>query len=166
MSEKESTNWYLLFTAFRAEKKVKAQLDAAEIANSLPMKTSRIRWQHVEKEGRVPAVSRCIFVRICGDDLGRLATVSSLLLPADFSECRLPAEQMENVRILFREDNASVGVVSTDDVSGAKVQVVSGDFQGLTGELLQVADSCQILVRLNKMVSLSINVTLDILKRV
>lgn len=166
MSEKESNNWYILFTAFRAEKKVKAQLDAAGITNYLPMKSSRVWWRNVVKVGSVPAVSRCIFVCLSVGDFGKLATIPSLLLPADFSDCILPAQQMDHVQILFREGNAPVGSVLVDDVSGAMARVISGDFQGLTGELLQVVDDCQILVRLNRMVGLSIKVTSDIVERV
>lgn len=166
MSEKESNNWYILFTAFRAEKRVKAELDAAGIANYLPIKTSRVLWGNVEKVGSIPAVSRCIFVCLCAEDFEKLTTISSLLLPADFSDCILPAQQMDHVRILFREGNALVGAVLVDEVSDVMVRVVNGDFQGLTGELFQVSDDCQVLVRLNRMVSLSINVTSDILERV
>lgn len=64
VSEHEYYNWYVLFTAFHAEKKVKRQLDAAGIGSYLPFKISRFQWQNIKKEMSVPAVARCIFVYI------------------------------------------------------------------------------------------------------
>lgn len=105
MSEKESGDWYILFTSFRAEREVKAQLDAASIVNYLPMKTIQVRWQSVEKKIHVPVISRCVFVRLSGEEFKTLASISSSLLPTNFSDCNLLAQQMENIRILFREGN-------------------------------------------------------------
>lgn len=165
MSEKESYNWYVLLTAFRAEVKAKEQLDAVGIRNYLPFKTVRFQWQNRSKVKNVPTVARCIFVCLSHDDLGKLTTISSLLLPADFDDCRLSDEQMRNVRLLFRESNTPVEWIPTDDVFGPQVQVISGVYQGLMGELLQDADECRVLIRLNKIVNFRVTATLNELKR-
>lgn len=167
MSATESNNWYLLFTAFRAESRVKTQLDAAGVTNYLPVKSVRMLWQNVEKVNRVSALSRCIFVSLPKEELEKLAAVSLLLLPIDFSDCCLSAQEMENVRILFRDGNAPVEWIPADEYApGAMVKVVGGDFQGLMGELLQVADGYRVLVRVSKIVNLATTVTLDQLERV
>ena len=95
--DNESYCWYMVFTAPYAEKKVKKQLDEAGIANLLPLKTSRLLWRNKEWERKVPVTSRCIYVRLSLADLEKLSSITSLLLPADLSNCQLTDQQIEEL---------------------------------------------------------------------
>lgn len=101
----ETKSWYILFTAYRAEAKVKAQLDEAGIISYLPTVTSRLLWRNVRRKKEVPAIARCIFVYLGCDEFDKLAGISSLISFVDFSSCRLSEEQMQQVRLLSSESD-------------------------------------------------------------
>lgn len=94
--DNESCSWYKVFTAAYAEKKVKKQLDEMGVANFLPLKASRLLWRNKACEREVPVTSRCIYVRLSPADLEKLSSITSLLLPADLSNCRLTDQQLED----------------------------------------------------------------------
>ena len=67
-------SWYAVYTAARAEKKVKERLDQIGIENYLPLRTEYRVWSDRKKKVSVPLISGYIFVHIkeetCTDNSG------------------------------------------------------------------------------------------------
>ena len=57
-------SWYAVYTAARAEKKVKERLDQIGIENYLPLRTEYRVWSDRKKKVSVPLISGYIFVHI------------------------------------------------------------------------------------------------------
>lgn len=144
--EKESCNWYLVFTAPHAEKKVKHFLDTESIENYLPLKKRSYIWQSQTKELIVPLLSRCIFIKICPGVKEKLAKLEGIILPANLDDFRVEDEQIDNLRILFNNkvNNAVLWLTQPSD-SGVPARVVSGIYKGLIGEWLDKEVSCLIV---------------------
>lgn len=60
----EKTNWYAVFTASRAEKRVKERLEQAGIENYLPVRKVEFVRDGLVKRLEVPVITGCIFVRV------------------------------------------------------------------------------------------------------
>ncbi len=57
----EKTNWYAVFTASRAEKRVKERLEQAGIENYLPVRKVEFVRDGLVKRLEVPVITGCIF---------------------------------------------------------------------------------------------------------
>lgn len=103
----ESYSWYMLFTALYTEKRVKSKLDELGIANFLPLITSKLLWGDKEINKDVPAISRCIFVRLSIFEVEKLSDIPSLLLPANLSDWQVPEQQIENMNLALIQGDLS-----------------------------------------------------------
>ena len=56
--------WYAVYTAPRAEKKVKEQLDKIGVENYLPLQPVVRLWNNRKKKIFIPVVPGCLFVHI------------------------------------------------------------------------------------------------------
>lgn len=103
----ESYSWYMLFTALYTEQRVKSKLDELGIANFLPLITSKLLWGDKEINKDVPAISRCIFVRLSIFEVEKLSDIPSLLLPANLSDWQVPEQQIENMNLALIQGDLS-----------------------------------------------------------
>ena len=71
----ERTDWYVVFTAFRAEKRVKERLDKAGVENDFPLEVRPCRWGGKVCDIQIPLLSGCLFVKV---EASRLAEVAAL----------------------------------------------------------------------------------------
>ena len=60
----EKTNWYAVFTASRAEKRVKERLEQAGIENYLPVRAVEFVRDGQKRRLEIPVITGCIFVRV------------------------------------------------------------------------------------------------------
>ena len=67
---KENTScWYAVYTAPRAEKKVKEQLDKIGVENYLPLQPVVRLWNNRKKKIFIPVVPGCLFVHISSEEM-------------------------------------------------------------------------------------------------
>lgn len=67
---KENTScWYAVYTAPRAEKKVKEQLDKIGVENYLPLQPVVRLWNNRKKKIFIPVVPGCLFVHISSEEI-------------------------------------------------------------------------------------------------
>ena len=57
----EKTNWYAVFTASRAEKRVKERLEQAGIENYLPVRKVEFERNGQVRRLEIPVITGCIF---------------------------------------------------------------------------------------------------------
>lgn len=104
---KESYSWYMLFTTLYAEKRVKSKLDELGITNFLPMTNSKLLWRDKEINKDVPAIRRCVYVRLSISEMDKLSDIPSLLLPVNLCDWQISGQQMKNITLALCEGNPS-----------------------------------------------------------
>ena len=89
--------WYAIYTASRAEKKVKQALDEAGIENYLPLQEKIRLWSDRKKKVKLPLISSYIFVRILSSDMGTVLKQRGVVcfIKENGTPCSIPDCQME-----------------------------------------------------------------------
>ena len=98
----EKTNWYAVFTAARAEKRVKERLEQAGIENYLPLRAVEFVREGLVKKLEIPVITGCIFVRVSEVNLPSVLSIWGVI--ALLQEKQVPVvisdEQLESFKIL------------------------------------------------------------------
>ena len=162
----EKTNWYVVFTASRAEKRVKLRLEQAGIENYLPVRVVERECEGQIRRIEVPIISGCVFVRVSEADLSSLLSTCGViaLLKGERVPVIISDEQVESLRLL-NERAGDIEVVDKAIPSGDMVRVVQGDLLGIRGELIGVADRQQIVIRISHLAGVCTDIRLDSVER-
>lgn len=146
-----SENWYAVYTASRAEKKVKERLDLLGIANYLPLKWVERRWSDRVKRLEVPLINGYIFVRVTPRQFRAVYTASGVV--AFLKEFGVPApipdRQIHSLRHMNDYAEEEVEVLQEEIPRGSYIRVVRGHLAGIEGELVDYRGKSRLLVRLN-----------------
>ena len=145
----EQTNWYAIYTASRAEKRVKKRLDEAGIVYYIPSRVVEWNSDNQVKRVEVPLFSNCVFVRLTRSEFSKIQDITGIIsflregeTPVVYSE-----QQITSLRLL--NDHAEeIDVVEGDIPVTSSVRVIQGKLLGLEGELLDEPGVCRVLVRL------------------
>ena len=135
----KNTNWYAVFTASRAEKRVKERLEQAGIENYLPVRAVEFVRDGQKRRLEIPVITGCIFVRVSEANLpsvlsiwGGIALLQEKQVPVVISD-----EQLESFKIV----NEGLPV-------GSAIRVLQGELAGVQGELIEVAGGQRVVVRI------------------
>ena len=135
----KNTNWYAVFTASRAEKRVKERLEQAGIENYLPVKEVEFVRDGQKRRLEIPVITGCIFVRVSEANLPSVLSIWGVI--ALLQEKQVPVvisdEQLESFKIL----NEGLPV-------GSAIRVLQGELAGVQGELIEVAGGQRVVVRI------------------
>ena len=137
-------SWYAVYTAARAEKKVKERLDQIGIENYLPLRTEYRVWSDRKKKVSVPLISGYIFVHIKEETFVPVLTTPGVVtfLKEKGKAVAIPAEQIADEPL----------EISYEDIpAGTLVEVVRGKLAGFQGEMVQIRDKYRIVLRLEKL---------------
>lgn len=161
----EKTNWYAVFTASRAEKRVKERLEQAGIENYLPMREVEFVRDGLVKRLEVPVITGCIFVRVSETNLPSVLSILGViaLLKEKQTPIVILGEQLDGLRIL-NENAESLEVVNTGWPVGTTVRVMQGELAGVRGELIEVAGGHLVVIRIPYLIGVCADVSLDCVK--
>ena len=161
----EKTNWYAVFTASRAEKRVKERLEQAGIENYLPVRKVEFERNGQVRRLEIPVITGCIFVRVSETNLPSVLSILGVI--ALLQEERVPVvisdEQLDSLRIL-NENAGSLEVVSGKALVGSGVRVILGELTGVQGELVEVAGGHRVAVHIPCLIGVCADVSLDCVK--
>lgn len=161
----EKTNWYAVFTAARAEKRVKERLEQAGIENYLPLRAVEFVREGLVKKLEIPVITGCIFVRVSEVNLPSVLSIWGVI--ALLQEKQVPVvisdEQLDSLRIL-NEHVETLEVVNTGWPVGTTVRVMQGELAGVRGELIEVAGGHQVVIRIPYLIGVCADVSLDCVK--
>jgi len=145
----EKTNWYAVFTASRAEKRVKERLEQAGIENYLPVREIEFVRDGVVKRLEVPVITGCIFVRVSEMNLPSVLSILGVI--ALLSHERIPVvisdEQLDSFKIL-NERAEILEIVNEGLPIGSAMRLTQGELAGVQGELIEVGGEYQVMVRI------------------
>ena len=128
--------WYAVYTAPRAEKKVKEQLDKIGIDNYLPLQPVIRMWNNRKKKIFIPVVPGCLFVYISSEEIAQVTSIHGVtfLLKEKGRYVSIPEVQMETFRTMIERSHELVEFAPTDFVPGATVQV-KGSTKGAISDI-------------------------------
>ena len=161
----EKTNWYAVFTASRAEKRVKERLEQAGIENYLPVRKVEFERNGQVRRLEIPVITGCIFVRVSETNLPSVLSILGVI--ALLQEERVPVvisdEQLDSLRIL-NERAEMIEVVNGKIPVGSGVRVIQGELTGVQGELVEVAGGHRVAVHIPCLIGVCADVSLDCVK--
>ncbi|MDR2413462.1 MAG: UpxY family transcription antiterminator [Odoribacteraceae bacterium] len=143
--------WYAVYTASRAEKKVKERLDQHSIENYLPLQVSIRRWSDRKKRVELPLIRGYIFVHVTAQQYAQTCNIPGVVsfLKEGGKPAPIPDWQINTLRVM-NEGAESVVEVSTEEIpTGTYVRVVSGKLAGLEGELVEHKGKHKVLIRID-----------------
>lgn len=137
----DKNNWWVVKTKSRAEKKVAQLLNESGYEACCPTYTTIRQWSDRKKKVELPLISCTVFVRETKDsphDLYQFSQITSVM--KEHGKLAIVRDvELQNLLILcgqWEED-----LITHENYSnyqpGDMVQVVSGKFQGMEGEMMQ-----------------------------
>lgn len=133
----DEARWMAIYTAPRAEKKVRERLEDKEIESYLPLKKVKRQWSDRTRIVEVPVISSYVFVKCC-DQKRREVLQTNGALNFVFYRGR-PAvirdEEMKRMwKFLSDYEYMDLEVVRLE--LGQKVNIEAGPLKGKSGEVL------------------------------
>lgn len=152
-SNAEEVHWHAVFTASRAEKKVRDRLTEEGIECFLPVQTVIRQWTYRKSRVVVPVIAGMIFVRVSRQErvkvLQTKGVVLFLRLRGGKGPAVIPDKQMKEFRFLLDFSEEAIEMVNEDIEEGDLIQVVKGPLKGLEGELVMFRGITKIAVRID-----------------
>ena len=125
--------WFALYTKPRSEFKAREQLALLEVEHYLPTFTRMKQWSDRKKKITEPLIRGYIFIH--ANEHERLASVEQPSVVRCLFDCGHPASipdwQINNIKKLLA--NESELIVYNGIVTGAKVKIKNGPFEGVVG---------------------------------
>lgn len=144
--------WHAVFTASRAEKKVRDRLAEQGIECYLPVQTVVRQWSYRKARVVVPVIAGMIFVRVGRQEqvkvLQTKGTVAFLRFRGSQGPAVIPDKQMEDFRFLLDFSEEAVEMVNEHIDLGDFITVVKGPLKGLEGELVKFRGVTKVAVRI------------------
>lgn len=148
---KPCRSWYAVYTAPRAEKKVRERFQLSDIEHYLPVQMVTRKWHDRMKKIEQPVINGYIFVHITPEEMKKvLMTYGAIAFVRDQGHpAIIPDSQIERLRKMVEWASEEVEFSSTDLVPGTPVRIVHGELTGLMGELVEVKGKFKVAVRLD-----------------
>ena len=160
--------WYAVYTASRAEKKVKERLDQAGIENYLPLRTEYRVWSDRKKKVSVPLIPGYIFVRVLETAFLPVLTTPGVVafLKEKGKAVMIPDNQIERLRFVENNVDEPIDMTFDEIPEGTLVEIVRGQLAGFQGEMVKVRDKYRIVLRLEKLGCALITVSASCIEKV
>lgn len=154
-------SWYAVYTRSRSEKRLMELLAGKGIEAYVPMRKVMHQWSDRKKLVDEPLIRSYCFVRVVQAEYYEVLNTQGAVRYVWFAgkPAVIPDRQIEALKIIT---GASVEAECIPDTfrPGATVRVTAGPLQGLSGELVTIANKKKVIVRidhLNQVVTLSIS---------
>lgn len=145
-------NWYALYTAPRAEKKVSERFSEAGIEHYLPLQTVMRKWSDRMKEVIVPVVHGYIFVKIHETEFRKVLGIYGAIsfVREFYKPVVIPEFQIERLRFMCDLSDEPVEFVIEELIKGETISITKGPLKGLIGELVELKGKHKVVIRLEK----------------
>lgn len=149
----DNLQWYAVYTAPRAEKKVSERFVEAGIEHYLGLQKVKRHWSDRVKEVIEPVVRGYIFVHIPDTEFKKvLNTYGAISFVREFGKpVSIPEKQMTSFRFMIDYSDEPVEFSLEQFEPGEIVNISRGPLQGLMGELIQIKGKHKVVVRLEKL---------------
>lgn len=142
------SNWFVLYTAPRAEKKVAQRLDENGLETYLPMIEELRQWSDRKKKVQRPLFNGYLFVRTERSRLWEALQVQGAVKFVNFSGDHAVVRDAEIAAIRrIVETGVAVEVDTSDIAPGEQVKIIGGPLQGFEGECIQKGNQDFFIIR-------------------
>lgn len=141
-------NWYILYTAARAEKQVERRLNMDGIETYLPLHLSPRRWSDRVKLVEVPLFSSYIFVRTAPHklwDLLRLPGIARIVF-FENAPATISSFEIESISRFVEESRGKECLIVEND----EVEIAFGPLKNRTGKVM-IKKGGYLILRLDKL---------------
>lgn len=148
--EKNCRSWYAVYTAPRAEKKVRERFQQSGIEHYLPVQIVTRKWHDRLKKVEQPVLTGYIFVHILPEEAKQvLLTYGAIAFVREHTRPALiPDNQIERLRQMVEQSDEEVEFCASDFPPGTPVRITRGELSGLIGELVETKGKFKVAVRL------------------
>jgi len=146
---KINNNWFALYTTPRAEKKVFQRLEEAGYISYLPLLSTLKQWSDRKKKIEVPLISSYVFIQTDAVGLTKVRAVPGVVGVLNYlSKPAVVKEvEIENLKILLRDNNSVKVLEDVRIPKGTPIQVVKGQMTGVIGEMVHYKGKMKVIVR-------------------
>ena len=165
-----TSNWYALYTAPRAEKKVHQRLQEAGYTVYLPLLTTLKQWSDRKKKVVTPLISFYVFIQIDAAQLPKVRQEVGVV--GVLNEFGKPAVvknfEIENLKILLKEQDLESPLTFGNVMGkGTPVRVVKGSMAGIIGELVEYQNKTKLIVRIEAFANIiEVNIPLSFVEKI
>lgn len=145
----EKSNWFVMYTAPRAEKKVAQRLVEQDIEVYLPMIEEIRQWSDRKKKVQRPLFNGYLFVMISKDRLWQALQVNGAVKFVNFSgeHATIQQKELDTIRRII-ETGVAVEVNNDPIEKGEKVKILGGALVGFEGECVQKSNQDYFIIRI------------------
>lgn len=160
-------NWYLLYTAPRAEKKVNLELQKRGFTTFLPLQKKLVQWSDRKKMVETPLFSSYLFVLTNMSFYYELLNVHGIVKFIKFQgqPVILKQEQIDLIKLMVAsyEDLEAVTDIFQ---KGESVKIIAGPLQNHIGELIEYKSEKKVVVKIeNTGFSLVVQLPKNVLRK-
>ncbi|KAA6326123.1 Transcription antitermination protein RfaH [termite gut metagenome] len=156
-------HWFAARTRKDQELKLRDSLKKLDIECFLPTQTVVRQLKYRRKRVEVPVIRNLIFVHATKERA--CFAVNKRFLPVFYIKdlhtggmLIVPDKQMQDFMFVMDLDPEGVSFDNDGLCEGSKVEVVKGEFAGIEGELVRIANRTHVVIRIPQVLSLSIRI--------
>lgn len=145
----ENKNWYVMYTAPRAEKKVSTRLKEKGVTVYLPLVEELRQWSDRKKKVERPLFNGYLFVKTSRDKLWEALQVNGAVKFVNFAGEHAVVKD-EEIAAIQRVISTGVAVeVETDHIEkGESVKILGGPLTGFEGECVKKSNKDYFIIRI------------------
>lgn len=129
-----NTNWYVIYTRSRAEKKTRDLLQEIGYEVFLPLIKTVRQWSDRKKKVEVPLFSGYLFIKADQKDFWEIRKIEGVVNFIHFGKniAKVREQDILNIRILLTESE-NISVINTPFTQGEEIEITDGKFKGYKG---------------------------------
>ncbi len=150
MHEHDNRKWFVVKTNSKAEKKVFERILSSGMEVFLPLYTTIRQWSDRKKKIELPLINSTLFVHCLENELTKLYEIQGFnsLLYYLKKPAVVRDYEINNLRILLKEQVECQTADLESLVKGDKVEVIRGPFQGLIATSIEIDRTHKLIVEI------------------
>jgi len=151
MTSKNNTNWYVLTTRSRHEKKSEQFLKNRGFEVFLPLQKVMRKWIDRKKMVEVPLFSGYLFIRY--DESKRFDVLNTpgivRFLRYNNMDATISDSQVEAIKMALNEIPDKIDVIDQHFSEGEEIRIKSGPFKGFYGKIIHYNNNRKIMISID-----------------
>lgn len=145
----QQSKWYILYVRSRSEKKVMERMEKRNITAFLPMIKTMRQWSDRKKQVLVPLFNGYLFVKINPEQFTAVRMIEGVVnfVQQEKKHATISEEQISSIK-RFIETGLHMETSSDHFEEGEKVKIKFGPLKDCEGELTEIKNEKQFIVRL------------------
>ena len=146
----EDARWYVLYVRSRSEKKVKERLEKNNIEVFLPLIKVVRQWSDRRKHVQVPLFPGYLFLNITPENFSFIREIEGVVGFVKHAKtyATIRERQLQDIR-KFLQTGVPVEVQPDTFAPGQRVKITFGPLKDIEGELLEIKNEKQFVVRID-----------------